>query len=122
MISGRATTTTHLTAKLAPPPKPLPWFAVTAAAAGLLMLTLPCGAGLLLTADMSTAPVPALLLLFVVLIGALGGAVVATVALYRSQRAALPAWSRRRAAWERQFYCQRCGVRFVPPAVAPSRQ
>lgn len=121
-ISGRATTTTHLTVKLAPPPKPVPWFGLTAAAAGLLVLTMLCSGALLLTADLSTAPVPALLLLFVVLLGALCAAVASTVALYRGQRAKLPEWSRRRAAWERQFYCQRCGVQFVPPAVAASRK
>jgi hypothetical protein len=117
VINGRATTTTHLTAKLAPPPKPLPWFAMTAAAAGLLVLTLLCSGALLLTADLSTAPIPGLLMLFLVLIGMLCAAVASTFALYKVQRAALPEWSRRRAAWERQFYCQRCGAQFVPRAV-----
>ena len=120
-FGGRAETTTHLTSKLAPPPKPFPWFAVSGAVAGLLVLVLACSAGLLMTADLAMAPVPGLLLLFAVLVGALGAAVVLSIVLYKDQRAKLPTWSRQRAEWEQRFYCRRCGVQFVPRTVAAPR-
>ncbi|WP_344512591.1 hypothetical protein [Dactylosporangium maewongense] len=74
-----------------------------------------------MTADLATAPVPGLLLLFAVLIGALGGAVVLSIALYKDQRAKLPKWSLQRNAWLQRFYCRRCAVQFVPRTVAAPR-
>ncbi|GAA4252610.1 hypothetical protein GCM10022255_050110 [Dactylosporangium darangshiense] len=121
-FNGRATTTFPLRSKLAPPPKPLPWFALSAAAAGVLMVVLVCSGALLAGADLTQAPIVGLVLLFMVLIGALVGAIVLTVVLHRAQRAKLPAWQAARTAWARRYYCSRCDVQFTPRATVAGQR
>jgi hypothetical protein len=115
MAHGTAVTRTYLARRLAPPRLPA-WYLFPAVAAVIFALMALGSLGALVDDPDRLTPSALLgvVMVVVILMGLVAGATVLTVIGWRKHQTKLPDFRRRLQHWERQFYCKRCDMTFVP--------